>query len=1109
MGHLPLLAKFMKQHGGCPEMIPAINGAFNMCDSDIVTIDIPGLSTAGLYLTSNPQYAGIVSTDHEHFGKITHLDKRGGYYSSRKVVGNALFVASDTDPDWGKAHRVLMPAFSPAGLKSLADITLRKTDILLDRMGGTKPFEIGKTFTSITFDVIGNYVGGPGLDFKTTEHPERMATDNFLVAMDIALTTKHLADKPFAGRRKDRKLYRKRQKAIKTLHESAMQIINDRIDGKTSSLGGPKNPDVLDRMLHTIDKETNEKMDLELIRNHLILFLLVGHDSTSSLLTSLTYVLTQHPEVEQKIREEVHHVMGDSPPTMDNIKKLTYTMAVIKETLRLYPPAQALAKMCVKDTSLGPYSIKKGARVLVLVGEVQKNKDCWGETADLFDPSRFLPGATNGPTHEYAWLPFSSGPRACLGMQFSLIEARIILARMMQRYTFRLHKDAQVKEKFRIFMKLSNVWVTAHEINPASSNSLSSSVSSSLSSRFSSGIMDSTAATSLTKSTASVNLESHDGKLNVYFGSNMGTCEELAENFCDEGTRMGFDSTLQPLDAAASEGGLSKESLTLIVTSTYNGQPPDNAKQFAKYCASLEPGSLAGTKIAILGIGNSNWKSFQNFPTSIEAALASAGAEIICPRGVADEEKDLQDAVETWREEGFWPSAFETVGLDPATSIMCPAKSLDPSSTGNVPKLLVTDSTEQSTSLLRRSPENEFATVMSARELQCPTSGRSTRHIEFKLPSGMKYSEGDHIAIVPHNNPELVLRIASLINEQDLGRTVTLAAVANNGNGNGNVRLGHLPLELPVTIFDLLGRHIDLQAPLTASFMKAAADSANDPEEAETIASLLDLVSDDSWKQMRPIQILTAFPSVRMSLAQILATVPPMKKRYYSISSSPLGSSGPTIATVTVGLVQGTNDSALHGLRIESEDFRGVCSGYLADIRPGELVEVMVAANDRFRLPQKDPSAPVLMIGPGTGVAPFRGFVQALEAEEGQRPATLFFGCRNEKDYLYRSELEASTKLELHTAFSRPITSDSTTMSKKKEYVQDLLWKNRDQVWEMLQHNEAHIYICGDGRHMAKDVDNTLHRIAEESGKMSQSDAITFFETLQKNDRYLQDVWCN
>ena len=208
-------------------------------------------------------------------------------------------------------------------------------------------------------------------------------------------------------------------------------------------------------------------MDVELVRKHLILFLLVGQDSTSSLLTSLTYLLTQHPEVEDKLRQEVESVMGDSPPTMENIKQLTYTMAVIKETLRLYPPAQAIVKMCLKDTSLGPYRIKEGARVIVLVSELQRNKECWGETANEFDPSRFLPAdATNanGPALEYAWMPFSSGSRACLGMQFSLIEARIILARMKQRFTFRLHKDARVKDKFRIFMKLSNMWVTAHDI---------------------------------------------------------------------------------------------------------------------------------------------------------------------------------------------------------------------------------------------------------------------------------------------------------------------------------------------------------------------------------------------------------------------------------------------------------------------------------------------------------------------------------------------------------------------------------------------------------------------------------------------------------------------
>jgi len=209
-----------------------------------------------LYLTSNPDYTGIVSTDLEHFGKITHKDKRGGYHSARQVVGNALFVASDTDPDWGKAHRVLMPAFSPTGLKSLVDITLRKTDCLLDRIADTPesaPFEIGETFTSLTFDVIGNYIGGPGLDFGTAEHPERMANDNFLVAFDTVLTTKHIVDKAFGGRLTDRKLYCKRHDEIKTLHDSAMKVINDRINRKTASKEGTKHPDVLDRMLNTID----------------------------------------------------------------------------------------------------------------------------------------------------------------------------------------------------------------------------------------------------------------------------------------------------------------------------------------------------------------------------------------------------------------------------------------------------------------------------------------------------------------------------------------------------------------------------------------------------------------------------------------------------------------------------------------------------------------------------------------------------------------------------------------------------------------------------------------------------------------------------------------
>jgi len=333
--------------------------------------------------------------------------------------------------------------------------------------------------------------------------------------------------------------------------------------------------------------------------------------------------------------------------------------------------------------------------------------------------------------------------------------------------------------------------------------------------------------------------------------------------------------------------------------------------------------------------------------------------------------------------------------------------------------------------------------------------------------------------------------------------------------GNDDKEFCHLPLGVPIKVMELLRRFVDLQAPITASFASAAGASAANSEEGETLKGIAEIIRDGligDWQQIRPLQILTMFPSVRMSLEKMLATIPPMKKRYYSISSSPLAyKTKPPIASVTVGLVEGTtvtNPTTL-AARLESEKFRGVCSGYLADIRPGQLAEVSIIKNERFRLP-KNTSTPVIMIGAGTGLAPFRGFIQALNAEaEQRRRAMLFFGCRNEKDYLYRSELE-SAPVELHVAFSRPdaTSASSSTNSKEKRYVQDSLWENRDRVWRLMREG-AHIFVCGDGRYMAKCVDRTLFRIAVERGSMNENEAIEFFEQLEETGGYVQDVWCD
>lgn len=682
-------------------------------------------------------------------------------------------------------------------------------------------------------------------------------------------------------------------------------------------------------------------------------------------------------------------------------------------------------------------------------------------------------------------------------MQFSLIEARIIVARMIQRFTFRLHKDAEVKEKFRTFMKLSNVYVTAHKIKKK--------VPSSITEPETTKVIFSVAEVDGIKA----KIEKHSGKIDVYFGSNTGTCENLSHRLHDDSKRFGFDATLSPLDAVASKGGFDKDRLSLIVTSTYNGQPPNNAKKFARYCEQLKSNSLLGLKVAVIGIGNSNWKSFQAFPLYIENALHSAGAEILCRRGVADEENDMQGDIRRWVGSEFWPCAFESVGLDPKNSKKRAVEiDRDHHDSNGLHLITVTDSVESGRHLLRSS-ENELVTVISSRELQSPGSGRSTRHIEFQLPSIMDYDAGDHMAIFPENDPQLVLLFGSLIQEHDLGRVVT---VTSGGNGGGS-GFRHLPLGIPTKVSDLLGKHVDLQAPITCSFVTAAVASATDPVEQNNLKGiLLELVSSHGdWQQVRPVQILKAFPSVNMTLESVLATLSPMKKRYYSISSSPLACS--RIASVTVGLVEGTTRATRNAMmEANPENFRGVSSGYLADLRPGQLAEVSIVRNESFRLP-KNPSTPVIMIGPGTGLAPFRGFLQELNSEAAEqrehRQAMLFFGCRNENDYLYRSELElseSSSSIELHVAFSRPTSNAS---KKLPQYVQDLLWENRNRVWQLLKVG-AHIYVCGDGRYMAKDVDTTMCRIiVAESGTMNEQDAIQFLEDLQTTGGYLQDVWCN
>jgi cytochrome P450/NADPH-cytochrome P450 reductase len=245
------------------------------------------------------------------------------------------------------------------------------------------------------------------------------------------------------------------------------------------------------------------------------------------------------------------------------------------------------------------------------------------------------------------------------------------------------------------------------------------------------------------------------------------------------------------------------------------------------------------------------------------------------------------------------------------------------------------------------------------------------------------------------------------------------------------------------------------------------------------------------------LDLLEEFPASELPFNVFLEMIPWMAPRYYSISSSP--HLDPRRCSITVGVVDGAARSGCGR-------YRGVCSNHLAAAHQGDLVHAVIRDNRTgFRLPD-DPSRPIIMIGPGTGLAPFRGFLQERAALQRAGatlgPALLLFGCRHpDHDYLYRDELEAAAAqgvVELHSAFSRAGSG--------RVYVQDLLRRERTRVWALLEAG-AVVYVCGDGARMEPDVKRALAILYAEVRDVDPEQADAWIEDLRSSNRYLLDVW--
>ncbi|KGX91810.1 assimilatory sulfite reductase (NADPH) flavoprotein subunit [Pontibacillus marinus] len=542
-------------------------------------------------------------------------------------------------------------------------------------------------------------------------------------------------------------------------------------------------------------------------------------------------------------------------------------------------------------------------------------------------------------------------------------------------------------------------------------------------------------------------------EVTILYGSHTGNCQELAENLSQKLKQQDFDVTLSSLDDFKPKSIKKVEDL-LILTSTHgDGDPPDNAMSFYDFLFSKRAPKLDGVRYSILALGDSSYEYFCQTGKDFDQRLEELGAERIHPR--IDCDVDYEEPADEW-----------FTGVINQLNEQKSGQQGNQASTG--------DLQEQTAVHTEFSKSNPFeAEILENIDLNGRGSNKETRHIELDLEgSNLEYEPGDSLGIFPENDSSLV---DTLIEEMQWDPQENVAV-----NKQGEYR----PLREALTsYFEITNLTKPLLEKVTqfTNNEKLTQLIAEDQEELKAYIhgrDLIDLVRDFGPWQVSP-----------QEFTGILRKIP---FRLYSIASS--SKANPDEVHLTIGAVR---------YNAHNRDRTGVCSVQCAERSEiGDTLPIFVQRNSNFKLPE-NPDTPIIMIGAGTGIAPYRAFLQEREEIEATGESWLFFGEQHfESDFLYQVEwqrmLQEGTLTKMDVAFSR----DNT----EKVYVQHRMLEKSDELYQWIK-NGAHVYVCGDEKYMAKDVHAALLTIFEKEGNMTPEEAEEFLSELRKTKRYQRDVY--
>jgi cytochrome P450 / NADPH-cytochrome P450 reductase len=951
-----------------------------------------------------------------------------------------------------------MPAFGPIGTRGMFDQMLDIADQMLvrwDRFGPHAVIDVVDDMTRLTLDTLALCAFDMRFNsfYQNEMHP-------FVGAMVSALR-----EAGARGRRPqiaNRLLLRTRrayEDAIRLMHEIADGVVAERRRDPAAL----QKKDLLAIMMQGRDPVSGAGLSDENIRFQLVTFLIAGHETTSGLLSFALHFMLKNPRVLNKARAEVDAVLGTETPRAEHLGRLRYVEQVLMESLRIWPTAPAFALRPRQDTVIGGrYAVEKNASIFVLLPMLHRDPKVWGDDAEEFRPER-MEALERLPSN--SWKPFGNGQRACIGRPFAMQEAQLVVAMILQRFDL-LEDDPStqlsVNETLTLKPNGLRIRVTRRGEAPFALR----------------GVVTAAPPKPLV-ARARTNVPGGGTPLLILYGSNTGSAEAFAKRIATDAPVQGYTVQIAALDDHT--GGLPTTGATLILTASYEGQPPDNARQFVTWLDALAPGELNQVRYAVFGCGNRQWaRTYQAIPKRIDAALEAIGAERLRPRGEADASGDFFGAFDEWYS-GLWADLARSFG-----------KELQAIPNG---AQLEVEVVKAGRSTILRQGDLLLGAVVENRGLVDMASplARPKHHIEIELPAGMTYRAGDYLAVLPRNHPEMVTRALRRFNFAAESQVVIRKAEGN---------LTSLPVDYPVSVSDLLLHYVELAQPVTRGQVSMLAALTRCPPEMTELQALSDEATysrEVLGRRISVLDLLERFASCELGFAAFLEMLPPIRARQYSISSSPLWNNARCTLTVAV-----LDAPALSG----QGRYRGLTSTYLSQCTPGTKVALAVRPSNTHFHPPPSPETPMIMVCAGTGLAPIRGFLQerAIQAASGQRvgPSLLFFGCDHPQvDFLYREEMaawETAGVVSVRPAFCEAPEGEVV-------FVQHRLWKDRADVADLYRKG-AHVYVCGDGRRMAPAVRETFVRIYQEVAGATAEAAECWFEQIERETgRYVADVF--